>query len=723
MTREPVSKVLASAAVLGAVLAGSPAAAAGGRRDLRERLDTAAAEHAPDGDRVGSRRYGTVEAGAGEDERVRLRAGHCYAIVLVVEAGISGTRISVWTSSGELGRGVGLDDGTVVVEACPTATTSATVEVAAEDGEGEYAVGVYELPEGRRTSTTGAPSSADTSTPGGAAGVVSGGAWIVADPQVEYYAGRAFGFQSPIADQVSSTAARPPAEVLGTEAILRRVAWYIKDNPAPVVFLGDAGQVGCRQEVETVFRWLDVSGQPWLFVPGNHDCFPMGSIAPDAVAAIGEAALTTLQDPQRWEEFTSLEDFISGALEPTNLFERWAAACEDPSDPSAGPANKAWLVDRIVEQLNKARSVAPRSDRDYWKEAHTTGGASTSPPGDTLEHWSSWVVQSFPIAGGDAAGQAVAIGLAVDTNDWSDLGEVVGISPGSQGCISTAQIDAAVGLVGEVRRDVGRGDLPVVVFGHHPADHQYGTCGIKLGQLVSRLQPLAYVAAHTHRAAPPQQRELVVDPVEGTTQAVTEYVVGSVVEFGGPDSAPEIERFQVGPAGDIAVDQHAVQVIAASVVGDAPPLDCTDVWTSPASPAETLAYQDALLGIDGRHRWLLLSLDHLQRAGRWSEERTGMTGCQAPSGFCSGVYDEAAMLFDRLSIQPIIGLLTGSSPFASWEDVPTMMRCVRPGLGLESTEPRSTDADLERYVFCTALRAAGSEAGVAVRTPSGSAGN
>lgn len=715
MTREPISKVLATAAVLGAVLAGSPAVADGGRHDLRERLDAAAAEHAPDGDRVGTRRYGTVEAGTGDDERVRLRAGHCYAIVLVVEAGISGTRITVRASSGELGRGVGLDDGTVVVEACPTATTSATVEVRAEDGEGDYAVGVYQLPDGRRVATTGTPSSEDA-VAAGAAGGPSGGAWIVADPQVEYYAGRAFGFQSPIADQVSSTAARPPAEVLGTEAILRRVAWYIKDNPAPVVFLGDAGQVGCRQEVETVFRWLDVSGQPWLFVPGNHDCFPMGSIAPDAVAAIGEAALSTLQDPSRWEEFTSLEDFVSGALEPSNLYEQWAAACEDPSDPSAGPANKAWLVGRVVEQFNGARSSAPRSDRDYWKEMHTTGGAAASPSGDALEHWSSWVVQSFPLAGADGHGQVVAIGLAVDTNDWSDLGEVVGISPGSQGCISTAQIDAAVGLVEDVRRDVDRDDLPVVVFGHHPTDHQYGTCGLKLGQLVSRLQPLAYVAAHTHRAAPAQQRELVVDPVEGTTQAVTEYVVGSVVEYGGQDAEPEIERFRVAPTGDITVDQQAVQAITSTAAGGAPPLECGDVWASPASPAETLAYQDALLGLDGRHRWLLLSLDYLRRAGRWCEDRSGMIGCQAPSGFCSAVYDEAAMLFDRLSIQPIIGLLTGSSPFASWEDVTDLMRCVRPALGLGSTEPESTDPELERYVFCTALRGAAAEGGTSPAT-------
>jgi 3',5'-cyclic AMP phosphodiesterase CpdA len=713
-----VRLVAAAGGLLAGILLLSTSADAtpGRRRELREQLDELAAVHAVSAERVGGRHSGSLETGGGRTIHVRLRADRCYVFILVSSPELENARVVVRSDGVELGQAQAGPDDSAVAQVCSTERARADVLVTAAAGDGQYVFGQYELPLGTAITHGATPQATGSASPSAAGAMTStpspGGVWVLADSQIESYAGRAFGFQSPLADQVSSTAARPPAEVLGAEAIVRRVAWYMRDNPAPVVFLGDAGQVGCRQEVRSVFRWLDVTDQPWVFVPGNHDCFPMGSIAPDALAAIGEAALTTLEHPETWEGITSLSQFIEGALDPSNLGEQWAAACAEPNDSDAGVADKGWLVEQTADRFRAARSRAAADQRPYWREEHVVADTADGMAGDALGHWSSWIVQLFPIDGAEG-GAPAAVGLALDTTDWSEPGEVVGISPGAQGCISSSQVDAAVNLVEQVRASVAGRELRVVVFGHHPSDHLYGSCALNLGRLFAAIGASEYVAAHTHRAAEPQPRRLLANLLPGGEVQITEHVIGSVVEYGGPNAEPEIERLRVGAEGAVSREPITLAGLAAQGSSSAPPLDCAPIWSSPATPAETLTYQDALLNLDAKHLWLVLSLDHLQHVGAWCANDGGPVRCQAPIGACSTVYEDAGATLHRLVDSPWFGVLDGSAN-ATWQNVPDLLRCVRPALGLDEAEAEGVDPEVERYVFCTALRGAATEAGADV---------
>ena len=76
------------------------------------------------------------------------------------------------------------------------------------------------------------------------------------------------------------------------------------------------------------------------------------------------------------------------------------------------------------------------------------------------------------------------------------------------------------------------------------------------------------------------------------------------------------------------------------------------------------------------------------------------------------IYDDAGLLFSRLTRNPLLGLLDGSA-FTTWRDVPDLLPCLRPALGLDQMQPGDTEPEVERYVLCTGLRAAAIEAGAA----------
>jgi hypothetical protein len=518
--------------------------------------------------------------------------------------------------------------------------------------------------------------------------------WVAADAQIENFAGVAFIGQGALADgSVSGDvcpwgwclslpgAVRPPAAVLGAQAVLRRAAWFIAADPATTVFLGDAGHVGCRQEVDAVFHRFDSALQstPWVFVPGNHDCFPMGAMAPEG-------------HPQFDEWYPDMAS-------------RWTQACENASDPDAGAANKFWLVDRVASHFDAAMARQPEDSRSYWR--YETRPSTLTPASGAVEPWeqhkAAWIVQVFPLGQPSIGGEgSVRLVVALDTTDWSEPGVSINWSPGSEGCVSTVQAEAAVRLVREIRGQEPEREFSIVLVGHHPME-DLTQCHPQVGSLMRDLGTAAYVAAHKHAALGP-----IVDP-----PAIQEFVVGSVVEHGDQGAEPEVERFTVGNGTLSTARYGVVSTVLSSSASGAAPLCCDPVWGVAASAPETRAdYRHGLRTARSRSIWLELSLSHLREAGRWCNN-AGATGrCAALSDACADVYELSDQVFDRLAHSSWWENLGGSRTW-TWNTVSEnlgldgglFLGCLRDGLGLGGDSPDEVDPVLEQYVVCTALRA------------------
>lgn len=516
--------------------------------------------------------------------------------------------------------------------------------------------------------------------------------WVAADAQIESFTGRGLFFQGTFADALVGSAARPPAEILGTEAILRRVVWRFGADPATVLFLGDAGQVACRQEVNALLRWFNELRVPWVFVPGNHDCVPLGAISSDGLLGL------PYRDMQR----------------------RWEEACWDPLSEDAGAANKYWLVERTRRQFEAVRAAQPAASQEFWASETSTAEGLHGPPSSWDQHLNSWILQVFPIGQPTATGSdPVTVVVALDTTDWTEPGVFVSTSPGSEGCVSNRQARAAVSLFAEVteriRSQHPQREIRPVVVGHHPTrEFRVNTCKPPLADVLGGVGASTYISAHTHEAAAAAAVSLVTSA--RTTLSVQENNVGSVVEHGSHGERAEVERFVVGSGGRVTRRQQIqtaalVQEDNSIVAG----VCCEPIWGATATDAETTAYQHGVLTDRAKSIWLQLSLDHLRQVGQWCSNGGAGSRCATPSGACSTVYRDADDMFDRLAhasfwddIDPE-GARYWTFANAPWTDFRSFLGCVRQGLGLDETDPGRVDPEIERFVVCSALRASARE--------------
>jgi hypothetical protein len=512
---------------------------------------------------------------------------------------------------------------------------------------------------------------------------------VFADAQIETWTGEAVRGQGRLEDHFEGgMASRPPAAVLGGPALLRRVAWYVGEHPATTVYLGDGGQVGCRQEVQALFRVLDLIDAPTVFVPGNHDCFLLGAVADNtasSAAAIASAPLLAAES----------------AAEAGG---RWQAACAAPdgAEGESGPANKSWLVEKLAARFAEQAARRPDAERPYWRALRPPPDPG-APDDLWAEHKRAWLAQIFPAGAVGGPGRPLALVVAIDTTDWSEPGQIMGGSPGAQGCVSQAQADAVVRAVAEMRAADPDRPLRTVVVGHHPIDLLRGAgrpfqCAATFKVLLRELGATDYVSAHTHVVRPSavvRLRRGLSD--SGAALDVTEHVIGSVVEYDEAGGPPEIERLDVAADGSIARRSVPVPSLVAEPAAGASGVCCGEVWAAAPTRAETVEYRRGVALDTRRSLWLELSLDYVAAAGRVC----GGGPCASPVTRCASAHEDAAALAAAVPSAP-----------SSWKDHPALALCVDEALGLTGTRPAEVDPRLERFVVCGALRAAAAERGI-----------
>lgn len=76
------------------------------------------------------------------------------------------------------------------------------------------------------------------------------------------------------------TAIRPPQLDLFAGDVLRWILQHGAGDTEVVIHLGDALDMACEGELRAFLNVMNSGGKPWLLVPGNHDCYHLGSYDP-----------------------------------------------------------------------------------------------------------------------------------------------------------------------------------------------------------------------------------------------------------------------------------------------------------------------------------------------------------------------------------------------------------------------------------------------------------
>jgi hypothetical protein len=412
-----------------------------------------------------------------------------------------------------------------------------------------------------------------------AGGVVAARVFAFADSQLHYLLGKRTFAQSPFAERMSfEVAVRPAALDDGSDLLLALFLdeyqrAYAGHTP---VFLGDAADLSCVQEIEAFFDVLADAGLDRLLsVTSNHDGFYAGN-------------------------FTSRRD-LDGKLAITDMPHDWTRACALPGRFDDHRLTKGRAVQHLATRLPAgpawATHVSPAAGPGAGSAPGGPGARGAAPgdgPGAFREAFLAYV---RPLGGGDP-GAPPAWGIFLDTVDYRGFDLEESLGAGTTGALSAEQMRFLDRAVQEVRRAAGSAPLTLVVFGHHPLASLEPASRTRLRRfLAAHAEIAAYVTAHEH--APTERRiDVGSGKAPGHGRVVPELVIGSTTDA--PQSAGLLE-VQIDPrTGQRSVSRRRLVLDAAAACADVPPL-----------PRDALGYTAYRIARDGIPELDLGALDQI----------------------------------------------------------------------------------------------------------------
>jgi hypothetical protein len=393
--------------------------------------------------------------------------------------------------------------------------------------------------------------------PGGTAeidgGVVAARVFAFADSQLHYLLGKRTFAQSPFAERMSfEVAVRPAALDDGSDLLLalfldERQRRYPGHTP---VFLGDAADLSCVQELDAFFDVLAAAGLDRLMaVTSNHDGFFAGN-------------------------FTSRRD-LDGQLAVTDMPHDWTRACALPGRFDDRRLTKGRAVQRFAGRLPPGPA---------WATQTSQPGAGDAPGG----YRDAYLYYVRPLGGGDP-GAPPAWGIFLDTVDYRGFDLEASQGAGSTGAVSAEQMRFFDRAVRQLREDAGASGLTLVVFGHHPyASLERASRKRLLQFLAAHPEIAAYVAAHEHVAT---ERSIDLGGPsgpgrQGQRRSLPELIIGSTTDA--PQSAGLLE-VQIDPGtGRRSVARRRLALEPGRACAGVPPL-----------PADGLGYTAYRIARDG----------------------------------------------------------------------------------------------------------------------------
>jgi hypothetical protein len=394
----------------------------------------------------------------------------------------------------------------------PVSASTGTARPAGTDEPGSPAAGTPEPRPPRPLPPPGTAWLHEIAPPGGTAeidgGVVAARVFAFADSQLHYLLGKRTFAQSPFAERMSfEVAVRPAALDDGSDLLLalfldERARRYAGHTP---VFLGDAADLSCVQELDAFFDVLDAAGLDRLMaVTSNHDGFYAGN-------------------------FTSRRD-LDGQLAVTDMPNDWTRACALPGRFDDRRLTKGRAVQRFAGRLPPGPA---------WATHASQPGAGDAPGAFRDAH----LYYVRPLGGGDPGAPPVW-GVFLDTVDYRGFDLEASQGAGTTGALSAEQMRFLDRAVQTVRENAGASPLTLVVFGHHPYASLERASRTRLLQfLAAHPEIAAYVAAHEHVAT---ERRIDLGRLgkSGQGRSVPELIIGSTTDA--PQSAGLLE-VQIDP--------------------------------------------------------------------------------------------------------------------------------------------------------------------------------
>lgn len=112
--------------------------------------------------------------------------------------------------------------------------------------------------------------------------------YFVADNQFHLANGGAYPLENYVCDKFTGVAVRPPQTTVFAPQYFKTLLSGL-DGKRLVIHLGDAADIACRQEIDQFFEIMQSYNGPWVFIPGNHDCYYTGNSQNNTINAWEEA--------------------------------------------------------------------------------------------------------------------------------------------------------------------------------------------------------------------------------------------------------------------------------------------------------------------------------------------------------------------------------------------------------------------------------------------------
>ncbi len=283
---------------------------------------------------------------------------------------------------------------------------------------------------------------------------------LLADTQFQYLHGAGIDMRTTWADLAAATAIRPPQLDMFSSALLEDACHR---TTGPIIHVGDAGNGSCVGELDTMLEIFGRCRAPgeWVFAPGNHDGFFLGTSDRLCEADIWEkhcgGAGQALTKPRM------VQQYLSKHLRPAYSLVTESTTVEAAGDVECARAATPGLLDRVC-----------------WRT-----------PDD--ERWASFIVQQIDLS---PPGTKRVRGVLLDTSQFADHPKPLPTArdAGSTGSVLDDQVEVVERWIRSAE-----GEL-FVLFGHHPLDELDGRAWARLDALISRNPTVVlYVSAHTHR--------------------------------------------------------------------------------------------------------------------------------------------------------------------------------------------------------------------------------
>jgi hypothetical protein len=323
--------------------------------------------------------------------------------------------------------------------------------------------------------------------PGASLPIVAARVFAFGDTQFHHLYGKRTFAQSPFADRFSfEVAVRPAALDDGSDLLLEallveRGARFADYTP---VYLGDAADLSCTQEIARFHRVVADAGLPALLtVTSNHDGFFVGN-------------------------FTSKAD-LDGQLAITDMPDDWTRACAEPGSTADHRLTKGGAVAALAARLPEA----------------ARRGATWSSDGaaDPNGYKRAYLYYVSPLGGGDPGARPVW-GVFIDTSDYRGFDLQGSQGAGTVGAIAKEQLvtlDRAMFTATDAA-----GQKPLwLAFMHSPSAGLDAASRRRFFEFLDvHPEIVGVVAAHTHT---PDERAVTLP----SGRELPELVVGSTTDW------------------------------------------------------------------------------------------------------------------------------------------------------------------------------------------------